>query len=478
MYLKPIKDYPSYSLPMADEIFKAINREIFAPLLAIMSNKKTITFSNALAGGKPTLHFKGIPIVIENPAGSLRHGKNWTQQMANDYGYICDTKAIDGDELDCFIGPDRTSRRMFVVEQLKPRTKKFDEFKIMFGFNTIDEAREAYLANYQIGWKGLGHIHEYAIAFFHQWYKTMHTPLENATISSVQEALRTGKIQYVGGYFYGDFSAVLSRELRNMGAKFNKVKKAYYLPAIDLPTNLAHAIIAGNQKAKKQITDINKLIDSVEAKKIEAIDLEPFFGNVLARLEKQFFITTKKVTPSEIEIPLNPKFYDTIKQTYTENLDYYIQKMKNDQIVRLREKVAKNVALGFRAETMIDDILKSKSMTRNHARFLAKQETSLMTASYREARYADVGVTEYVWSTSMDERVRPMASVRGKARLNNHRILQGRKFKFSEPPVVDSATNRRCNPGQDYGCRCTAIPYIANRPNFVQPIPEQQLLEV
>jgi hypothetical protein len=36
---------------------------------------------------------------------------------------------------------------VFVVDQVNPRTGEFDEHKVMLGFDTLEEARAAYLAN-------------------------------------------------------------------------------------------------------------------------------------------------------------------------------------------------------------------------------------------------------------------------------------------------------------------------------------------
>ncbi|MDC4801367.1 hypothetical protein NQ814_17690, partial [Acinetobacter baumannii] len=57
---------------------------------------------------KGNLDIAGLRIAIENPAGSIRSGKDqegnlWQVQMKHHYGYIEDTTGADGDELDVFI---------------------------------------------------------------------------------------------------------------------------------------------------------------------------------------------------------------------------------------------------------------------------------------------------------------------------------------------------------------------------------------
>lgn len=99
----------------------------------------------------------GYDITIENPKGSVRSGvdkggKSWSIVMNNDYGYIRGTEAVDGDHIDVFLSDAPGSGRVFVVDQ-KNEDGTFDESKVMYGFNSMDEAREAYLSNYENGWE-------------------------------------------------------------------------------------------------------------------------------------------------------------------------------------------------------------------------------------------------------------------------------------------------------------------------------------
>ena len=47
---------------------------------------------------------------------------------------------------------------MFVVNQNKPGTGKFDEPKVMIGYANKDEAEAAYRENYTKDWKGLSKL--------------------------------------------------------------------------------------------------------------------------------------------------------------------------------------------------------------------------------------------------------------------------------------------------------------------------------
>ena len=108
---------------------------------------------------KGRIDFKNIPLVIENPKGSVRFGfgetgKRWAVKMKAHYGYIAKTEGADYDEIDFFLGDKLNASKVFVVNQ-KKKDGSFDELKIIFGTTNIKEAEELYLSNYQRGWDGM-----------------------------------------------------------------------------------------------------------------------------------------------------------------------------------------------------------------------------------------------------------------------------------------------------------------------------------
>src|SRR5574343_851210 len=74
--------------------------------------------------------------------------------MAHHYGYIKGTVGNDNDHVDVFIGDNPESEKVFVVNQIYQDTGKFDEHKVLLGFNSLAEAKAGYLVNYEKGWKG------------------------------------------------------------------------------------------------------------------------------------------------------------------------------------------------------------------------------------------------------------------------------------------------------------------------------------
>ena len=126
---------------------------------------------------------QGLDISIENPQGSERKGtssdgKQWLQTMQDHYGYIKGTKGKDKDHIDTFIGPNPESQNVFVVNQQNPKTNKFDEHKIMIGYQSQEEAIQAYQRNYEPGWKGLKNIVPMRMDQFKKWIKEGNTKIE------------------------------------------------------------------------------------------------------------------------------------------------------------------------------------------------------------------------------------------------------------------------------------------------------------
>lgn len=130
------------------------------------------------AGNYRKGHIKvdGFNITIENPRGSERSGvdadgNTWSVTMNNTYGYIRGTEGVDGDHIDVFLG--NSGNGVYVVDQMK-EDGSFDEHKVMYGFDSLDEAREAYLSNYSPGWKGLGSITGVSKETFKEWVESSH----------------------------------------------------------------------------------------------------------------------------------------------------------------------------------------------------------------------------------------------------------------------------------------------------------------
>lgn len=110
---------------------------------------------------------------------------------------------------------------------------------------------------------------------------------------------------------------------------------------------------------------------------------------------------------------------------------------------------------GVRVEEIREELRERLQIPKRRAELIARDQTLKASGQLQEARQRQAGITRYVWTTSLDERVRP-----------DHALLEGRVFSWDDPPVTNASEvrmgrpERRGHPGSDFQCRCTADPVL------------------
>lgn len=151
---------------MVDALLSALKKKYNSTQSAVESASAEVetspTEAQKKAGNYKMGHVKvgAFDVTIESPKGSERsgtdaNGKKWSVKMNNTYGYIRGTEGVDGDHIDVFLAENMDKwdgKYVFVVDQYNP-DGTFDEHKVMLGFNSMEEARSAYLSNYEKGWE-------------------------------------------------------------------------------------------------------------------------------------------------------------------------------------------------------------------------------------------------------------------------------------------------------------------------------------
>ena len=141
------------------------------------------------------------------------------------------------------------------------------------------------------------------------------------------------------------------------------------------------------------------------------------------------------------------QFYKLALEVWTrQNIDL-IKTIPSESLGRMRDIVLDGYRNGKTTTNIVKEILREYSMTRRHAQLIARDQIAKLNGEIAKKQQQDAGVEEYEWSDSRDERVR-----------TRHHDLNGKRFRWDDPPVVDERTGRRCHPGGDYQCRCVALP--------------------
>lgn len=163
--------YEAYSEPESDE---KLSKAVGGPV----DHDPTEAQKQAGNYAKEHISFQGLPVSIENKAGSVRSGtdgsgKRWEAHLPADYGYIRRTEGADGDHVDCYLGPDRDSNLVVVIDQHEHKNKHFDEHKCMLGYKSERSAIDDYVKAFSDGHgrKRMGHVRVMSVESFKDWLK-------------------------------------------------------------------------------------------------------------------------------------------------------------------------------------------------------------------------------------------------------------------------------------------------------------------
>jgi SPP1 gp7 family putative phage head morphogenesis protein len=125
-----------------------------------------------------------------------------------------------------------------------------------------------------------------------------------------------------------------------------------------------------------------------------------------------------------------------------------ITSIDEDYLADIRKRLYTSIRAGDRVENMRDMIEDRYEVSKGRAALIARDQTMKFYGELNRERQTDLGIDEYEWNGVMDNRERP-----------THMDLEGKRFKWGEPPVTNAQGDRN-EPGGDYQCRCTATPVL------------------
>jgi SPP1 gp7 family putative phage head morphogenesis protein len=119
-----------------------------------------------------------------------------------------------------------------------------------------------------------------------------------------------------------------------------------------------------------------------------------------------------------------------------------IKDVPEQSVARLETKLRTGIERGDSLAKITAEVQGELRIAKNRAKLIARDQTNKFIGKLTELRQTSIGVAEYTWSTSKDERVRP-----------EHAARDGKVYKWSDPPAGG-------HPGEDIQCRCRAIPKL------------------
>ncbi len=140
---------------------------------------------------------------------------------------------------------------------------------------------------------------------------------------------------------------------------------------------------------------------------------------------------------------------DRIAAEFVTNNVALVQSIPEELLDQVETLTLDAFKAGRRAETVAELIQQRFGVTESRARLIGRDQIAKLNGKLTELRQTNLGIDEYIWRSSRDERVR-----------SRHAELDGTRQRWAAPPVVDTKRGRREHPGGDFQCRCTAEPVI------------------
>ncbi len=122
----------------------------------------------------------------------------------------------------------------------------------------------------------------------------------------------------------------------------------------------------------------------------------------------------------------------------------YIKNIEDDYRSEVENVVRDGVRVGQSIKQIRESILLRVDVAESRAQFLAVDQAGSILGQMTAERHQNIGIEKFTWYDSADERVR-----------KSHKDLNGKIFSYDDPPTVNG---RKVLPGEDYRCRCVAIP--------------------
>lgn len=205
--------------------------------------------------------------------------------------------------------------------------------------------------------------------------------------------------------------------------------------------------------------EFQKIAEELE-QKLAAYGLDDLVAKISKMTKNTSLREWKRVVHDTLGIDLlndyySADFYEAALRRWVDENVLKIKSIPNEALGEMQQIVLN----GYRSGATITDITKSiqeqYKLSRRRAQLLARDQVSTLNSQISKMQQQDAGCTKYRWSDSRDSRVRDC-----------HRSLNGKVFSWDEPPEMwyDTKnsgrvyTGRRCHPGEDYCCRCVAIP--------------------
>jgi SPP1 gp7 family putative phage head morphogenesis protein len=132
-------------------------------------------------------------------------------------------------------------------------------------------------------------------------------------------------------------------------------------------------------------------------------------------------------------------------QAFTRDNVAMIESIPSQYFREIENTALRNLRAGRRFSEWKGELFNRYDVSRSRAALIARDQTNKFNGQLNRARQQNLGIDDYTWRTSEDERVR-----------EEHEALNGRVFSYTDPKRQPPEGH----PGEPIQCRCQAEPNV------------------
>ena len=147
---------------------------------------------------------------------------------------------------------------------------------------------------------------------------------------------------------------------------------------------------------------------------------------------------------------ITPHMTEIIKAAVAQNVTL-IRSIPERYFDDIEGAVMRSITTGRGLQDLVPALLRHEGVTIRQARTIARDQTKKTYAALSRERAIDAGIEEFEW----------VHTGGGKEPRRLHKFdLNGKIFRYDDPPVIDERTGERGYPGDAINCYCIARPIV------------------
>ena len=202
--------------------------------------------------------------------------------------------------------------------------------------------------------------------------------------------------------------------------------------------------------------------------------MEDKLDNIAKKVKRTSVREWRQTVKKTLDLDVSEDYYkDELYQAemndWTSKSATSIFEVPRKLIDKIKKIIQKGYDTGKPTTEVQKEIQEAYSQTKRSTAKSWSESVVYLNAQINKKTQEDAGVRRYMWYTRRDARVRPC-----------HKALDGQTCWWNDPPQMWTGSNyariytgRRCHPGEDYNCRCSAVP-IFEKEHFAPPINPKQ----